>query len=600
MKPRDYQQQAIDSVFDYLHRRKGNPLVCAPTGSGKSVVLSGVIKEAFASFPDVRIMMLTHVKELIQQNHAAFCRLAPDLAHRTGILSAGLGRREHGAQFLFAGVQSTHKKAQQVGRVDLVIVDECHMIPHTGTGMYRSLLSGLWAINPDIRVIGLTATPYRLNGGMLCQGKGKLFDSICYDIDVLMLIKRGYLSPLISQNGATEYDTSGIKERGGDFVQSDLAHAIEADDAKTALACEEIVNLGNEQGRRSWLVFCSSVKHAEQVQGNLAALGVHSEVITGDTDKGKRARVIDSFRSASLRCIVNVNVLTTGFDAPATDLVALLRPTKSPGLYVQMLGRGMRIAEGKENALVLDFGGNIDRHGPINDVKMPKQPGRGGQSVVKDCPRCHYEGIPAGKRVCPECDYEFPPPEVKVNTKASNSKVIREGVDAGTWLKVKTVWYKRHTKKGKPDSMRVEYWGGVVKLASEWICIEHDGFAQKKAIQWFDDRLGQDDYVPADVAEALDRRAEYKRPARIRVMESNGYDRIVEFDWKGEAPDFMPPQDEQETQQETQASTPEQTQADDDGDDSFDPVELSRQSDDDRNADDREAMDFYGEDDLPF
>lgn len=534
-----YQQEAVDSIFDYFERRKGNPLLELPTGSGKSFTQAGIIKRAIEQYPQTRFLCLTHVKELIKQNHDALHEFDPGMCFRTGINSAGLRRRDTKSQVLFAGIQSVQKKAKDIGHVDLAIVDEAHLVPHKDGGMYRKFFDDLQLINPHLKIIGLTATPYRLNGGLLTTGENKLFTSVAYRVDILRMIKEGYLSPLVTVKGATQYDTQGVAERGGEFVLSDLSARLEAEEETTTIACEEMVNLAREQGRKHWLVFCASVEHAHQTREIVQELtGETVEIITGDTEKTKRAHTVDRFKRGELRCLVNVNVLTTGFNAPATDLVCLLRPTQSPGLYVQMLGRGMRTADGKEDALILDYGSNIERHGPINAIKAPGVKGKGGGAAPsKDCPNCYYEGIPAGRRICPECEFEFPPPELnsKVSASASNLEAVRTDFP---WFTVQQVHYRRHQKRDKPDSLRVDYLGfSGHTLASEWVCLEHPktNFAYRKARKWVKDRTTDDLFPPIeDVGDALEVHEQIATPYRIQVDDSGKYDRIISYDWTGE------------------------------------------------------------------
>lgn len=359
--------EAVDAVWSYFHRSTGNPIVCMPTGSGKSLVLAEICKRAIGEFPTTRIVVTTHVQELIQQDVQKLVAHWPQ-AH-LGIYSASLHRKQTQPPIVVGGIQSMYKKARDFGHRDLCIVDEAQLIPHADDGMYRTFIEGLKEKNPYMKVIGLTATPYRLGGGLLTVGENKLFDSICYDVDVLRLIDEGFLSPLVTESSDTQYDTSGVKSRGGEFVNSDLSSTIEAADATTVSAVNEIVERG--RSRRAWVVFCTSIKHATTVLGLMRARGVSAGMITSESSQSDRSRVVGQFQRGEIRCLINVMVLTTGFDAPHIDLIAILRPTQSPGLYVQVCGRGMRIFPGKHNciaqgSLVLTDKGLV----PIEDVTI--------------------------------------------------------------------------------------------------------------------------------------------------------------------------------------------------------------------------------------
>lgn len=328
MQLRPYQQEAVDSIFAWFEKETGNPLVVLPTGAGKSLVLAAFIHAVLSSYPRERILVLTHVKELIAQNHAQLLRCWPGAP--AGICSAGLRRREHDAPILFAGIQSVFRHAAKIGWVDLVLVDEAHLIPKEGFGMYRALLKDLLSMNSKLKVIGLTATPFRTGEGSLDAGADRMFHGIAYSANLVELIRDGYLSPVTTKATAAEVSTAGVHRQGGEFVAKELEDAALSGDL-VERACREIIARGAD--RKAWLVFCCGVRHAKAVAAQIDAAGVTVACIFGDTDQGERDEAIAAFKAGRLRCIVNVNVLTTGFDAPHVDLIALLRPTCSPGLY---------------------------------------------------------------------------------------------------------------------------------------------------------------------------------------------------------------------------------------------------------------------------
>ncbi|MBX6324341.1 MAG: DEAD/DEAH box helicase, partial [Rhodospirillaceae bacterium] len=369
--------------------------------------------EVLAQWPDQRILIVTHVRELIAQNYAELVRLRPEAP--AGIYSAGLGRRDLGAHVLFAGIQSIHAKAYGVQQANLVLVDEAHLIPRTSDTMYRRFLGLLAAINPQLKIIGFTATPYRLDSGLLHRGPDALFTDIAYEVSVRALIDEGWLCPLITKATATQLDVKGVATRGGEFVASQLQAAVDKADV-TEAAVEEIVAYGRD--RRSWLAFCAGVGHAEHVAQAIRARGYSCATVFGHTPRVERDRITAAFKRGEIRALASMGVLTTGFNAPAVDLIAMLRPTRSTGLYVQMAGRGTRLAPGKADCLVLDFAGNIARHGPIDAVN-PREPGTGeGEAPVKICPGCQTV-LPAATATCPHCGHAFPPPAVSVEPTAS-------------------------------------------------------------------------------------------------------------------------------------------------------------------------------------
>ncbi|MDO6588047.1 DEAD/DEAH box helicase [Salipiger sp. 1_MG-2023] len=510
---RPYQQAAITAIYGYFQTDTGNPLVIIPTAGGKSLVMASFIEGVLRAWPDQRILIVTHVRELIAQNHAEMIGLWPDAP--AGIYSAGLGKREAQARILFAGIQSIHRRAAEIGHTDLVLIDEAHLIPGKSSTMYRRFLDALKAINPALKVIGLTATPFRLDCGMLHEGQNALFTDIAYEAPVRELIDAGYLSPLVSKQPATRLDVSKVGTRAGDFIARDLAAAVDQD-AITRAAVAEIIEHGRD--RKSWLAFCSGVEHARHVAEEFGRQGISCRTIFGDTPKDERDAILAAFKRGEIRALASMGVLTTGFNAPGVDLIALLRPTQSAGLYVQMVGRGSRLAPGKENCLVLDFAGNVRRHGPI-DLVRPKRPGDGGagEAPTKVCPDCDSI-IALSATECPDCGYVFPAREVKIAPTAATLPVLSPKQQ---WLPVTGVAYSRHDKAGGRPSLKVTYSCGLATY-SEWVCLEHQGYARQKAAEWWRKRAPGSP-VPLSVAEALAQTSRLARPCDISVRPSGRY-----------------------------------------------------------------------------
>ncbi len=489
IQPRKYQLDAFQAGKTYLEYREGNPCVVLPTGAGKTSLI-GLLCQWVQSWGG-RVLILAHVKELLQQAADKLSDMAPGLD--VGMYSAGLNSRDKRSAVTVAGIQSVYNRAREFEPFDLVIVDECHLLPPDGEGMYRSFLAEARKLNVNLRLVGLTATPYRMSTGMLC-GPDELLRAICYEIGVLDLINAGYLSKLVSKH-AGDCDTSGLHVRGGEFVAEEVSLLMGATDT-VRLACDRII----AAERKSVLVFCSGVEHATQV----TALLPGAELVTGETTD--RHLILDRFKRGETRYLVNVNVLTTGFDAPNVDCVALLRPTLSPGLYYQMCGRGFRLSPDKQNCMILDFGGNIERHGPINALRITGSKSKGtGPAPVRLCPECD-EVVPVGVRVCPDCGYQWPLPEtVKHDYKPGDKQIIDES-NGEEECKVLDVKYGRHVKKGSlpehPATLRVDYQISIKDWKSEWVCIEHDGFAGNKAKLWWAAR--SNDPFPRDVFRAVE------------------------------------------------------------------------------------------------
>ena len=538
MQLRPYQQAAVDSVYEHLRTRSDNPCVVIPTGGGKSPVMAAICRDAVLQWSG-RVLLLAHVKELLEQNADKIRRMCPGVP--VGMHSAGLGRRDVEEPVIVAGIQSVYKRAADLGAFDLILVDEAHLISPDGEGMYRTFLADSKILNPNVRIIGLTATPYRLKTGMLCTPEHFL-NHVCYEIGVRELILDGYLSPLISKAGLAKADTSGVRVQAGEFVASELEAVMDTDNL-VAAACREVVKL--TEARKSVLIFATGVMHGRHIQDVLQKThNVECGFVCGETPDDERRELLSRFRGEQsglfpvrpLKYLCNVNVLTTGFDAPNVDCVVLLRPTMSPGLYYQMVGRAFRIAPEKKNALVLDFGNNILRHGPVDAVQVGvKNPD--GSPVCKECPICHAV-IAVGFTVCPECNYEWPekaPPERKKHDAAASDEGILTGQHTDRVCEVQQVFYSLHHKKGAdehtPRTMRVDYQLGLNDIQSEWICFEHDGFARQKAEAWW--QLRSNDPIPDDSEAAVDaaRAGSLAQTLEIIVRHKSGekFDRVVKY-----------------------------------------------------------------------
>ena len=497
MELRHYQQTAVDRIYDYLREKSGNPCVVLPTGSGKTPLLATLCRDAVVNW-DGRVLVLAHVKELLEQSLSKIKAVAPDLD--VGVYSAGLKRKEKDNAVVVAGIQSAYKRGAELGRFDLVIVDEAHLISEKSEGTYQQLLSDLMEINPDLRIIGLTATPYRTGDGDLC-GKDKLLTEIAYEVGVKQLINEGFLSRIVNKHAVGSIDTSAIKIVRGEFDDRQ-AEAAFIEGAIVRNACEEI--LGWTATRKSVLIFCQTIDHARMVVNHLEIALANVESIFGDTPDNDRADILKRFKDGQIQYLVNVNVLTTGFDAPNVDAVVLLRATVSPGLYYQMVGRGFRLAEGKENCLLLDFGGNVRRHGPV-DVIRPKAKGKSEEQSNRVCPSCR-EVLPVACKVCTECDFVFEKQEREITHDPFADDAEPVSTDPVTErVPVEKVFYNVHTKKGAdegtPQTLRVTYQLSMFSRVSEWVCVEHEGFARKKAQKWW--ALRSHDECPQSAAQAV-------------------------------------------------------------------------------------------------
>lgn len=519
---RPYQEPIAGIVFDYMRKHPGkHPLVALPTGAGKTVVMADIIKQATDKWPETKVLVISHVREILTQDYNA---LKFHLNKEIGLYSAGLKSRSV-KDITVAGIQSIYKSPQRFADYKLIIIDECHLIPPVDTSMYRRFFGGL--IAP--RYFGLTATPFRLGSGLIYGDKDSIFDDLVYDLTsahkFVKLIEDGYLSKLSTKATQTRLDTKNIATRGGDFDKKEMADAFNIE-AITREACKEIVKAG--EGYKKWLIFAIDIAHAESIAETLISMGVPSMVVHSKMDMD-RDWVIDQYKIGSFKAMVNVNVLTTGFDDPEIDLIALLRPTQSPVIHVQTIGRGLRIADGKDHCLVLDFAGNTERLGPINDIVVRKrrkgQEQGEGEAPTKECPKCN-EIVPISTKICPSCQYAFPI-ITKLQTRASNAEIIstRKPID---WYDVKDIVYNLHIKDNKPDMIKVSYLCGS-RYFNEFICIEHpaNSYAKRLADHWVKYRGGK----ATNAKELFEEKDVLKRPTRIKVDTRGKYPNIVDAEF---------------------------------------------------------------------
>lgn len=529
---RDYQERAIKLLYGWLSTHHGNPCVVAPTGSGKSHIIAGLCKDVMTRWPASRILILSHVKELLQQDAEKIMLAWPEAP--LGIYSAGMNSRDVGLPLTVAGIQSVRDKAAMLGFIDICIVDEAHLISAKAEGGYRTLIAVLTAINPNMRVVGLTATPYRLGHGLISE-HGALFDGLIEPVKIEELVARGFLAPLRSKLPEALISVEGVAKRGGEFVESELQAKVNNEDDNERIVEETIRRAGD---RRAWLFFCTGVAHAEAICGVLRSHGVIAEVVTGSTPTAERDRILTDFKAGRVKAISNVSVLTTGFDYPGIDLIAMCRPTMSPGLYIQTVGRGMRIAPDKTDCLVLDFAGNVKRHGPITEVKPPKHKGAGtGDAPVKVCGEC-AELVHASVKICPCCGCEFPPAPkeaVKLHDDDIMGNEPEEMQVRGWW------WHIKQSRAKQINMLCVDYDNAALTgdKVTEYITILHDGYARYRAettLRAIIDGCGADISMADGLNENyLEQIAEVLNSARapdsITIKKDGRYYRVLERHW---------------------------------------------------------------------
>lgn len=408
-----------------------------------------------------------------------------------------------------------------------VLVHNCHLISPKDDSMYQTLFSDLKVKNPNIKIIGYTGTPYRPDSGMLVESG--IFTDVAYDIEMQYLIDEGFLCPPVTPTVRTKMSTAGVGMRGGDYIESQLETAINHDPL-TRACVDELVSLGANRNR--WLIFAAGSKHAKSIVKEVKSRGITCAMITAKTPKDVRSKLLKDSKEGKIKCLVNIAVLTTGYNDPEIDLLAFMRPTRSPVLYVQCVGRGMRVHPSKKDCMILDFGGVVDELGPVDKIKVskPRDSEGDGEAPMKLCPDCH-EILHAAVSMCPKCDHIFSTDDPNIEKAAATNKAMLAQQIAPEEHEVFWMTAGKHQKKGKPlPTMRVTY-GTAQGKFSEWICFEHSGFPHNKAIEWHT-RRRSDIAIPNTVDDAL--AVEYPQPSKITVRKNGKFNEITGYEFNKE------------------------------------------------------------------
>ena len=563
-QPRDYQQAAHDSLINFLHTPEHygkNPLVVEATGLGKSLNIAMFIWHMLSMYPGLRIMQLTHVKELVEGNYRELLGMWPTAP--AGVYAAGLGSKDTRSPVTFAMINSVYKRPATFGHIDFVIIDEAHRMTANSETMYGQFLSELRKKNPNLIVVGYTATPFRMGQGCLTDEDG-LFYEVVYDIgggdSFLWAIDQGYLIRPVPVDPGVNFDDASVGLSAGDFKDSDASKALH-DQNIIEQAVDYACLIARDQNRQCNLTFAQSIDDCELIADMFTYKGFKTEAV--HSKRSDRDEVLEEFGKGQLFGAVNKDIMTTGSNFPRIDMMTVLRLTRSPGLWVQMVGRTTRpvwlpgydtstregrwasiLASHKQDALILDFVGNTERLGPINYPNLPKRRGNGGgDPPVRKCVQCqpptfHHTSV----KVCPHCGFEWPVEE-KVKGKASSNDIVidltkKQAEEAPKKeieiFDVHEIMASHHQgKAGKRNTLRVNYRCGYRQF-SQWICIEHpaDSFPGRKARQWWNQHGGQRPF-PQDVSEAVERSGELSKPKFIKVWVNTKYPEIQEYDFKG-------------------------------------------------------------------
>lgn len=516
---RDYQKEAIQKTYDFWTNKKGiNPVIVCPTGSGKSLIIAKMCEDVCTYDDYSRVLILTHSKELISQNYQELIGIWSDAP--AGIYSASLNKRDLKSRIIFASVQSLVNRVNESDPFDLIIIDEAHMVNQKDETRYKKVFDVLSEKNKNVKIIGLSATPYRQFGGFI-YGKNKIFCDISFEVDIKFLIDNGYLVKPITKGALKQIDTSTLTiKKNGEYDDIELAEIVNKEELISAVVSETI-EYGKD--RKAWIVFATSIEHAEKLQQEFLNKDINTKVITGSTKKDERDSILNDFKNGLIKCLVGINVLTTGFNAPICDLVVIARATRSTSLYVQMIGRGLRLYPDKKDCLILDFGQNTITHGTLDNI-VPVIAGNGKKSdkpiQAKECKKCQtLNHIRVSK--CVECGEEFPKEERELNhqKKAYDGAIFSDDIKPFEMF-VDDVYYYKHISKNGNECLKITYLSGLTVI-NEFIVI--NSFFGKKVLNemncYFDNI---DDILK------LENRTDFIEPIKLKVKKEGKYMKIEE------------------------------------------------------------------------
>jgi len=546
---REYQHNAVESVFNYICSRTGtdqfgqpysaNPLLGLPCRSGKSLIIAGIIKRAFEIYSKTRIVMVTDVKELVVNSYNDLLAYWPNSP--VGILSAGLKSKDIHYPIIYGTLQTVVN--YDLGYRDFLIIDESQMVSDKEQSQYQQIIAQLKKRNPFLRVIGMSATNYRQGSG--CLTNGSVFSDIVFNMcnieGYAYLLAQGYIVPVISKRTINFIDTTGIgRGQDGDFNKRQLEELSDNNDLNYKMM-QESCYYGRD--RRSWIVYANGIKHAEDLNQMLnEKFGVSSTVVHSKMPSHLRDQRIAAYDAGEYRCLVNKDILTKGYNNKNIDLLIMTRATMSVPLWVQIGSRGMTPALGKTNCLLLDFGRNVERLGRIDNPLIPKGRGKGPpeEPPVKECEACGvYNFLSA--RFCEACGAEFKFREKLIGT-AGKIEPMGSDLPQIETFSVTHVTYSKHVKNDirranpeksleeLPFSIKVSYYCGE-QVFTEWVTVESDKtFVKHKGHEWFRQRLHG---LPPETNEQLLAQCSYARtPKSVRVWTNKvKYPEIVGVEW---------------------------------------------------------------------
>lgn len=448
MIARPYQLECLEAIWNDIIVND-TALVALPTGSGKTFIFSHLIKRSIEIKHNIKIVIAMGRIDLVKQTEQAIARVI-DRKH-IGVYCGSLGRKEISRIITVASIQSI--ESVLLPNIDLMILDEAHNLDQKN-GSYLRFINKCLDKNPKLKIVGFTATPFRSTGTI--YGEDKLFKKISYKKTVKEMIAMQFLCEPKMKSSQNCFDTSQLRIRSGEYMAEDITKLV----SDKELVRQQVEDAISRMKDRNCIVWATAnIDHCNMVADVLMSMNERCTTIHSKLSKDTRSRNLSAFIGGSMRHMSFVTVLSEGFDHPPIDCVVLMRPTRSPVLYVQTVGRGLRPYPGKKECLILDYGQVILNLGPLDDPNVKgKKKDADGEAVLKECPKC-FSYVFGGFKNCPECGHEFPPPSTpieKLDKKSYEGNILSEKSKPETIIAGPIVISMHQSKSGN-ECVRITY-----------------------------------------------------------------------------------------------------------------------------------------------
>lgn len=506
---RDYQQTAVDTIWGALHKNDA-ALCVASTGSGKTECFIEIVRRALEKKPDAKFCILVQKINLAEQTIERFKKVIGSVS----VYSASIDR-DLSKSVIIATIQSISKV--KVPGLNCVIIDECH-----NADLERGRYADFLKINnhSKLKLIGFTATPYTSRGYI--YGSDKIFKQVDFNITLPDLISRGYLVRPIAKRVDHQHDTSKLRIRAGEFRQEDVDKLT----SNLKILNEQIQDaIPRLAERRSAVWACASIKHCEDVTESLKSIGEKAVALHSNMTKDERANAQFAFENGLAKHLVFVSIVSEGYDHPPIDAIVIMRPIRSPTLYVQTCGRGLRLSKDKLNCLILDYGRVVETLGPL-DKPMISATGRSSKNEapapMKFCPAC-LSYIPVAAMTCPDCNHEFERPKPRLESRSSGLDLLSSAPKKIT-VDITGVKLSQHLSKNGNQCLKIEYITTDFSQYSipEYFVFSGNDFAYKKMVR----RLIELEIKLASSLETQIKQTVGKSPKKLIYQYEDRYPRV--------------------------------------------------------------------------